>query len=1447
MRRDAIALTPAQRQIWLVSSLAPTSNAYMNTFHYSVHGAFDTKAFSASLEVVAGRHPVLHSRVVSTDEGPALEPTSPAAVTLEVREVDGLESARTLADSFGRTPRPIGEGALLRALALRISPEWHVVSLTIHHLAADGHGVHLLLEELSEAYSSRRDSATGENDPNVPTTRRDQGTVVRHLDNWKGRMEGFQCPELWPDHPRADRALGPGASIHFDIPADIHRELIAVGRGAGCTEFVTLLTPLHVALSRWCLSNDVAVGIPFSRNPHPTRIGHDVTTLTLRIRIDPQETFEGLLRKVRAEVLGAMANSSPSFEEVVNHVQPPRSSSGNPLFQVMFSIDDNRRDLTLDECVVERMAAAEGDAMLDLSVILERDGDRLRGRMQYAADLFDRETIESFARTYLELLRRLAAEPGVPHGEFDTGDGFASASAPLPEPASPTSIVALVGDRMRERPERIALCSDGGEVTFGELDRRSASIARALLANGVGLETRVGVMGDRSPDLVTAIVGIVRAGAVYVPIDGRNLGQQFRHIVEDANITTVVGVGEVLPEIEGPRVLRFDELVAAGEATSDFALPSTIHEDSLLYVLFTSGSTGRPKGVLVPHRGMVNRVRWAQRDHFSEDDRVLLKTALTFDAAGWELWAPLCLGIPLVVAPQGAEADPDLLLSTIRRHEVTAVQVVPSLLRLLTSSPELKTCSSLRTVFSGGEPLDPRSAQSLREALAVRLINLYGPTECTIDATSWEWRGDRSVSIGTPLPGCAARVCLPWGGNAAVNAPGELWITGPGVARGYAHQPGMTARQFVPDPLTPGARAYRTGDLARMRDDGLLDYLGRTDHQVKVGGIRTELGEIENAVSSHPDVTGCAVTAETIDGRTALIAHFEPTAIHVDSLRDACRARLARPLVPSQFIAYARLPRTTGGKVDRTRLERRTDQERIASDDLTPTERAVAEIIASRNPGHDLRRETNFFAAGGHSLAALEVAADLRSHLDLETPARLVFSCPTIGELAVWVDHNRRSSLLQELPPATSPAPATSGQTRIWLASEMLGQSARYRIVLWLKLGGAVDLHHLATSTETVLSLHPAMRTTLHYRGGALSQRSGTADRVTTPVEECRDWAAVMGRASAQTQAKLDLETGPVVRSAVYTDGREHLLALVLHHVVADGQSVRTIMRGIARCYAGGQLEAPTVELSQLAILEQDWLKSPDSERERAFWRATLHGRPSFRLPRIQEAVEPEAPLRTVRDPLPEAPTRRLLEIGRVEGCTPFESFATIVCSALARLTGQPEVTFATTAQGRSQAATEGVVGPLLNTVIVSATVGPEPDLVRQLRHVRDHVRLALEHQQLPFERVVECVNPPRESHRQPFTDVLFEVDDPTGPALALPGVTVEELTPPVPAAKQALCLRVRPTSAGYEMVTEHDRTLVSDHTADAARAAFVEELHDAIADPDTHRHERPAKEAHHP
>ncbi|MEV6277727.1 non-ribosomal peptide synthase/polyketide synthase [Nocardia sp. NPDC051832] len=1355
------------------------------------------------------------------------------------------------ADSAGVGATAGGKTNVAGALADSADDVVHVLVVSMHHIAADGWSIGPLTRDLMVAYAARC-AGTAPGWAALPVQYADfalwqraalgsesdaESVIAQQVRYWAGELEGL--PEelgLPADRRRPAVASGRGARYSFGISAETRRRLRGVAEGANASVFMVWQAAFAVVLAQLSAQRDIAIGTPVAGRGHERLdelVGMFVNTVVLRTEVRPEVSFADLVAAVRDRDLAAFAHADLPFERLVEVLAPERTGARHPLFQVMLDFQNTAQTaLELAGLTAARLEIDTRTAKFDLQLTVREAAAGFDAVFEYATDLFDEATIAAFAGRMVRVLDGVCADPGQAVGDIELLSA-AERSLVLDvwndtayEVDSTATLVSLFEAQVVRSPAAVAVAFEGAELTYAEFASRVHRLARLLVSIGVGPDSTVAVAMRRSLDLLVAIHAVVVAGGAYVPVDSEHPIERIAHVLDSAAPVCVLTRSDDGLELDADEaysrlwavldVDQFDTGEYSDAPLTDEERLGALHPENTAYVLFTSGSTGRPKGVAVSHRAIVNRLVWMQDTYVLTDaDAVLQKTPVTFDVSVWELFWPLQIGARLVVAKPDGHRDPAYLAEVITDAQVTVAHFVPSMLSLFVAEPAVARCDSLRLVFASGEALPPGPAQAVRELTGARVFNLYGPTEAAVDVTSHEVidADAHTVPIGAPVFNTQVFVLDSRLRPVPVGVPGELYLAGAQLARGYAGRPDLTGDRFVANPFRFGERMYRTGDLVTWRGDGELEYLGRTDFQVKLRGQRIELGEIEAVLAAAPGVAqAAAIIAATAHGEQ-LVAYITATADPA-GLPEAVRRSAARALpaymVPSVVQVLDEFPLNSAGKLDRKALPAPVVELAAFRAPATTAQVTIAAIYAEvlgLPATHRVGLDDDFFALGGNSLTATQVVARVGAALDAHLPVRVLFEAPTVAELAARAAA-RQGSGRMALAARQRPAriPLSAAQQRMWFLNRFLtggdtgpGDAVNH-IPVALRLTGQLDVAALSAALSDLIARHETLRTV--YREGP-----DGAEQIILPapqdVSELRAievlQADLRTRLSGCVAAIFDLSQEPPLRAHLFseTETGAHVLLLVLHHIAADGVSLAPLARDLMTAYAtrragsAPQWDELPVQYADYALWQAETL-GVDTEPGTAayqqldFWRRTLAGLPeqlelSTDRPRPAETTYRGA---THRLRIDSDLHGELRELARKREATLFSTVHAALAVLLARLSGAGDIAVGTPVAGRGEAALDQLVGMFVNTLVLRTQIDPRARFETLLDTVRAHDLDALSHADLPFERLVEVLAPARARNRHPLFQVALTFQNFPLPRLELDDLTVSPLELDTAAAK---------------------------------------------------------------
>ncbi len=1440
-RPERIPLSTAQSRMWFLNRFDTASAAYNIPLALRLTGDLDVDALQAAVRDVVRRHETLRTVYPDSADGPHQVVLPAEQVELDLTPVPASGDA-VAAEALAviGTGFDVTSGVPVRGRLLRVEDGEHVLLMAVHHIAADGFSVGPLARDVVIAYESHRHGAEPMWSPlavqyaDYTLWQRDllgaeddpQSRAAQEIEFWRGALAGLpDVHQLPTDRPRPAVWSGRGGRVEFPIDADLAARMREFAAARGVTAFMVVHTALAVLLSRLGGSGDIAVGTPVAGRGERALddlIGMFVNTLVLRTQVDAGATFEETLADVRDSDLAALGHADLPFERLVEVLAPTRSTAFTPLFQVMLSFENfGSAPVELPGLTLTPLESEMTVAKFDLSVTVSEDASAdgtLPAAITYATDLFDPETVETLAARFVQVLDAVVTAPGTPVGDIDllsegergrVLDWSRGARVPAPE----VSLLGRFAARVGAVPDAPAVVCGGESVTYSELDRRSSELAGELIGRGVDADDVVGVMLPRSVSWIVAMVAVWKAGAAYAPIDPSHPAERVESILIDTEARCVIG--EVGRELTVP-VIAPD--AGAGRAVT--GLVDRWREEQagrrLGYVISTSGSTGKPKPTLVPMAGIENTVAWYEGELPAEGG-LLIASSPSFDLTQKNVWAALAGGRSIHLASDGF--DPEEILAIVAGGGVRVANMSPSAFGAVVDGDADGALAGLDVVFLGGEPINVGALAVLMES-GVRVVNSYGPTEAS-DVVSFQAASAADVAgvpIGRPVPNLDLFVLDRRLNTAPVGVEGELYIGGVGVGRGYGGRFDLTSDRFVANPFGgSGDRMYRTGDLVRWSRDGALEYVGRTDFQVKLRGLRIELGEIESALQSNPHVDrAVAVVTESVAGGQ-LVAYvvLEPgTAPSVRDIKASAARLLPSYMVPASIVVLDELPLSPNGKLDRRALPA-PDAFGGSVDYVaprTPFETAVANVYAELLGAERVGVDDDFFALGGNSLVATRVIARVNAALGVTVGLRELFEAPTVAGLALRAELAPRSSSLPALVAGERPAriPLSLAQSRMWLLNRFDTASAAYNIPLAVRMSGDLDVDALQAAVRDVLERHESLRTVFPDSADGPHQVVLPVDQVDLDLEPVSVAAeAVAAEALSVLVAGFDVTaTVPIRGRLLRVAADDHVLVLSVHHIAADGFSSQPLARDIVVAYESRRNGlAPAwmplqVQYADFTLWQHEVLGSEDDPQSLAakqieFWRSTLRGIPDvIDLPtdRPRPAVRSGHGDR-VDFTLDAEVTTRLRDYAAEQGVTVFMVVHAALALLLSRLSAGRDVVVGTPVAGRGEQALDDLVGMFVGTLVLRTDVDPANSFQELLAGVRNGDLAAFSNADLPFERLVEVMAPPRSTSFTPLFQVMLAFENFASDPVELPGLTLTPLESDAVVAKFDLGLSVSETA----------------------------------------------------
>lgn len=1416
---DQRPLSPAQERLWFIEQMQPGSALNHISLGMRLKGRLDIEAFTASVVAVARRHDLLRAIFHSDSQrawyrvAPDIKaPIRRCSVRDTQPSVRNEEISRLLREE-ALVPFELASTALWRVLLIEQETDDQVVVVTVHRLIADGWALRLFCKELTAFYNDRVRSRA---DATLPVPAQyaeyvrwqrkwlDEARVQRQLAYWKRRLNGLPNPvELPSDRPRPHARRFQGGAQSRVLSQALTANLASFCRRQGVTRFMAIYAALTAWLHRYAGVSDIVIGSVVANRrvaQWEEVFGYFVNPVALRMDVAETSTVEQLVALAKQVVVGAHDCQDVPFEQVVGSLNLHRETLASPLFNIMIVLeDDPTSGLDLEGLSAELVSFEHIAVELDLTLLIVNRPGGPELVMLYDRDLFDGATVERMLRQLEILLDGMIAAPAAQLAELPLLSedeqrhlliDWNETSSDLPFTGT---VMEVMTAQMSRCPEATAIICGDSRITYGELDTRVTRAAHAVVKHTGGENCLVGLCVERSIDGLVGLLGILSAGAAYVPLDPEIPGERLRRIGEDAGVTLILTQRHFRSRLstDGGPVIEIESLESQTEAEADHpvSLP-LVGLDRLAYVMYTSGSTGTPKGVEVAHRALRHSLA-ARLEHYVESvQRCLLTFSLAFDGSLTAIFWTLMQGGTLIVPPRESYRDPHELKSLIHRHQISHVVWIPSLYDLVLRDTRPGDLASLRTVIVAGESVPLTVVRHHYERLPdTPLYNEYGPTEatvwCSVHRVAPEEEGPR-IPIGQPIANTRIYVLDSRMHPVPIGVIGEIYVGGAGLARGYRNQPELTEARFVPDPFMPGGRLYKTGDLARRRPDGNIEYVGRTDQQVKVRGHRIELGDVEAAMRALPGVQDAVVVLSDDSARGPILVAYvivqERPGPSGRSLRDLASGALPSYMVPSGVIVLDEMPLLPSGKINRAGLPHpgllSETPEMASGRPRDQIEQILVEMWAQVLGQRAVGIHDNFFGLGGHSLLATQAVSRVREVFRVDVPLRTLFESPTIAEVAEQIRlEQRRIQSSTALPPIvpvprTDSIPVSYSQQRMWFVQQLAPDATAYNLLFVSRQKGPLKKQALRQAIDALSRRHESFRTTFAMTASSLVQRVGVWERPhwaevdLRALPESRRHAEAARLAREEGRRPFDLQRGPLTRFFVIQLGAEdHLLVLNMHHIVGDQWSFGILGRDFAAyynafCHGNPLPDVPLpIQYADYAAWQRRCLTDRVLERQEDYWKDRLAGLLPLSLP----TDYPRPPAQTFNGSYcsAEFPDDLIESINRFSAERHATSFMTLLACfqiLLSKYSGQTDVAVGFPIANRTQLVLESLIGTFVNTLVLRTDLAGDPTFDEVMRRVRETALGAYANQDYPFDKLVDTLQIEREPSMPPLVQVMFNM-----------------------------------------------------------------------------------------
>lgn len=1434
--RYTAPLSYSQQRLWFIQQKhEPDSSTYNMLAVLRIDGALNTAALSNAFLQLVSRHSSLRTTFALVDGKPMQRVNNHLFAEIPVIDIKDKQLLYYLSAQYHHVFQ-LSKGPLIKVKLLRLSVSNYILLINIHHIICDGWSMGVLLHELSELYRSvihMQPSSLARLpcqyvDFSIWQRQYLQGkNREQQLEYWKSQLVGAPCVlELPTDKPRSGSHTSAGSSVNFHIAESLQSKLIQLSQTYQCTLFMTLLAAFKLLLARYSGQNDICIGTPIANRQHPNvenLIGFFTNTLVIRSKIRDDISFIDLLHDLKKTTLNAYSNQDVPFDQIVKAVNPNRNEHYSALFQVSFSLVNEPLDaLSLPGCTISNVDSPATTSPFDLSITVTQSKNTLTGFAQYRSGLFYRSTIDQLLSCYTLLLDKIVQQPLARLADLSllSWADYQKITTQWNRTASQANKTGIVHQwfeqQVKHSPDALAVTDFQQTINYQRLNETSNQLARYLLAHNTGSEVRVGLCLENSVELIIAIIAILKAGAVYVPIDPSFPENRVRYILDDSNCrlflteTSFEHLSTSMADIE---TICIDVDWALITTHSDNNPNQAIKPDNLAYIIYTSGSTGKPKGVMITQRAFFNHIHWMlKRFSLDHNDRVLQKTPLIFDAACSEWAATLLSGAQLFMPPTHVQKNPQQLLSLIHSNQISYLHIVPSLLALLINHTDCQKMRSLRVIEVGGELFPTRVHENISRKLPDTMVyHVYGTTETTIESTCWQCT-DYTPPIAVPIGRANDNVLIYILDNqqnlAPIGAKGQLYIGGEGLARGYIKKPDLTAERFIPNPFgnQRGARLYKTGDFARYTDDGNIMFIGRADHQVQLRGLRIELGEIENALLSHPMIEQAVVIfqADKTDTAKHQLNAFVTCADHhclnSIALREYLLGLLPDYMLPNTFTFCTELPRTTTGKIDRRAIAENltpnpTPQKNIPSLPMSSTQ-ATLIAIWQKALGIDLEDiNDNFFELGGHSLLAGQLVSCINESFGTSLSIRDLFKTPTIELLAIAIDkqlvalsaNTSTVEYIEEALPRYSAMLSLPQQRVINCICKQPDQQSLWNIPWFLRLEGAINTALLEQSLQFLVLRHQSLRTAFQRREDSYSitiKDNATLPFCTIDIAE----SDLFYYLTVLRSHLFDMDHAPLIKVVLLRLSKTtHILSINMHHIIADGYSLAILFKELGALYNAG-LNCQAISLAPLPYTYTDFTHWQHRQIERGktiehmnYWREYLHQvntNCTFTNRAIDQQSYVTPHFETCRLSFSTQLYNNLIQLSRAQHCTLFVSLITGFTLLLSQYSAQEDVCILFDEANRQQRSFHNIIGFFANTLLLRTRITNNSEsFVELLRRVQSTVLAISDHQDIAFDQMLSIAEPTHQKGLAPIFQTAFSLQNADYISLTLGSVAAKTIS----------------------------------------------------------------------
>ena len=1510
----------AQKRLWFLQQFQPENYIYNEYGLFNCRGKLNIIALEQSLNEVIRRHEVFRTYFTIEKEEPiqvilpSLTLELPVTDLCSISENEREVKVKQLIEKETQKPFDLTQVPLIRFSLLQLTENEYILIFVVHHIISDGWSSGLFFKEIEalyEAFCNNQPSPL----PELPIQYADfavwqrqhlSGEILEtQINYWKENLaDAPELLQLPTDRPRPTVQTYQGNTQSWTLDTELTEKLQAISRKNGATLFMTLLAAFATLLYRYSSQSDILIGSPIAnrnRSEIESLIGFFVNTLVLRTGFVDNPSFEELLAQVRETTLKAYQYQDVPFEQVVEALQPERSLSYSPLFQVMFILQNApMSDVELPDVNLSLIKQQNTTAKFDLTLDVTETELGLVGKWEYNTDLFDGSTIERMTAHFQNLLSAIVENPAQKVSELPMLSAaehhqlLNKWNQTYTDYPRDKCIHQLFEEQVKRTPDALALVFDNEQLTYRQLNQKANQLAHYLRSLEVSSGVLVGISVEPSLEQVVSILGVLKAGGVYVPLDPNYPQERLTFMQEDSQVQVVLTQEALLEKIslQNSHVICLDRDRDTINRESSENLASTTTPDDLAYAIYTSGSTGKPKAVMGRIRSTVNRLHWMwEMLPLAADEICCQKTSINFVDHVAEIFSPLLKGIPLVIVADDIRSDIPQLMSLLGAQKITRIVLVPSLLKaMLESAPEeLTKLRYLKYVFCSGETLPLNLAQAFQEKISsARLFNLYGSSEVAADVTWFEvnlWQTRQkileyfqplreeylkknTIPIGKPIANTQIYILDKYGNLVPPGITGELYVGGDGVAKGYLSHPELTEEKFIVNPLTkdktsenPEAdRLYKTGDLARWLPDGNIELVGRIDNQVKIRGFRIELGEIESLLNTHPQIKQAVVIAtEDINSNKRLVAYLVSSnrSLSTIQVREFLQQKLPEYMIPSAFVLLEALPLNPNGKIDRKALPA-PDIDLANSSEYIPPQTPTQEVLANIFSGvlgiNSVGIHDNFFSLGGHSLLATQVISRIRQSFATEISLKTLFEFPTVAQLDQNLKQLTQNSTkleiptIQPIPRNKQPLALSWAQERLWFLNQLEGASSTYNIPGAYRVSGNLDIDSLQLTLSEIVRRHEVLRTSFPTQNSKPTQVINPQTTININIVDLQELeptereTIVLQEVQKEAVTPFNLEANlPLIRcSLLQLSTTEYVFLLTMHHIVSDGWSIGVLIQELSSLYQAftkgeaSPLPELPIQYADFAVWQRQYLSGEILETQLNYWKENLADAPELlQLPTDRPRPTVQTYQGTTQSWTIETElTEKLQAISRKNGATLFMTLLAAFATLLYRYSGQSDILIGSPIANRNRSEIESLIGFFVNTLVLRTGFVDNPSFEELLAQVRETTLKAYQYQDVPFEQVVEALQPQRSLSYSPIFQVMFILQNAPMSDVELPDVNLSLIKQQNTTAKFDLTLDVTETESGLVGKWEYNTDLFDSSTIERMAGHFQNLLSAIVENP---------------